>query len=56
MAQQAELLDVKEPKKLNQHVRVALTHLNKRREVLLSKRSAITKEIEELDAAILALE
>ena len=35
---------------------IALRHLNKRRNVLLEKRAAVTKEIEELDAAILALE
>ena len=53
--------DVKEetlvlsPKK-NRHVVIALSHMNKRREALLVKRAALTKEIEELDAAILALE
>lgn len=58
MAEQAVLLDVKttEPKKLNRHVSVALSHLNKRRGALLQKRSILTKEIEELDAAILVLE
>ncbi len=40
-------------KKINQHVVIALRHLNKRRNVLLEKRAAVTKEIEELDAAIL---
>ena len=43
-------------KKINMHVVIALRHLNKRRGVLLGKRAAVTKEIEELDAAILALE
>ena len=43
-------------KKQNLHVVIALRHLNKRRGVLLEKRAAVTKEIEELDAAILALE
>ena len=43
-------------KKINMHVVIALRHLNKRRGVLLEKRAAVTKEIEELDAAILALE
>ncbi len=43
-------------KKQNQHVVIALRHLNKRRGVLLEKRAAVTKEIEELDQAILALE
>ena len=53
---QAELkLEKSEPKKLNRHVVIALNHMNKRRESLLEKRAEITKEIEELDAAILAL-
>ena len=43
-------------KKINLHVVIALRHLNKRRNVLLEKRSGITIEIEEIDAAILALE
>jgi hypothetical protein len=43
-------------KKQNLHVVIALRHLNKRRGVLLEKRAAIIKEIEELDQAILALE
>lgn len=43
-------------KKLNRHVVIALKHMNQRREVLLAKRAEVTKEIEELDAAILALE
>jgi len=43
-------------KKLNRHVVVALNHLNQRRTALLEKRAQLTKEIEELDAAILALE
>ena len=43
-------------KKQNLHVVIALRHLNKRRNVLLEKRAAVTKEIEELDQAILALE
>lgn len=42
--------------KRNRHVVIALHHMNKRREALLAKRAALTKEIEELDAAILALE
>ena len=41
---------------ITMHVVIALRHLNKRRGVLLEKRAAVTKEIEELDAAILALE
>jgi hypothetical protein len=53
---QALLTDVKETtKKPSRHVTIALNHLNKRRESLLEKRAGLTKEIEELDAAILAL-
>jgi hypothetical protein len=44
-----------EPKR-NRHVVIALNHMNKRREILLEKRVCLTKEIDELDAAILALE
>lgn len=44
-----------EVKKPNRHVVIALKHLNERRTVLLDKRAAMTREIEELDAAILAL-
>lgn len=43
-------------KKVNHHVAIALRHLNERRKALLEKRGQITAEIEELDAAILALE
>jgi hypothetical protein len=43
-------------KKLNRHVVIALNHMNKRREVLLAKAAEVRKELEELDAAILALE
>ena len=62
MAKQVEeLFEVPEAeeqpaKKQNLHVVIALRHLNKRRGVLLEKRAAVTKEIEELDSAILALE
>ncbi len=62
MAKQVdELFEVPEAeeqpaKKQNLHVVIALRHLNKRRNVLLEKRSGITIEIEEIDAAILALE
>lgn len=42
--------------KKNRHVVIALNHMNKRRGALLEKRAQLTKEIEELDAAILALE
>ena len=46
----------KEPKKQNRHVVIALNHMNKRRDVLLEQRAKLNKEIEELDAAILALD
>lgn len=47
---------VSEPKRHNRHVQIALDHLGKRRVVLLAKRAQLTKEIEEIDSAILALE
>lgn len=43
-------------KKPSRHITIALNHLNKRREALIDKRNALTKEIEEIDNAILALE
>lgn len=43
-------------KKIDPNVVIVLRHLKNHRGVLLEKRAAITKEIEELDAAILALE
>ena len=43
-------------KKVNHHVAIALRHLNERRRALLEKRAQNDAEIEELDAAILALE
>ena len=43
-------------RKLNRHVVIALKHMNQRREVLIEKRAQLTREIEELDAAILALQ
>ena len=49
------LNDDRAPKKQSRHVTIALNHLNKRRTALLDKRQALTKEIDELDAAILAL-
>lgn len=42
-------------RKPNRHVVIALNHMNKRREALLAKRAELNREIEELDAAILAL-
>ncbi len=44
------------PKKVNRHVTIALRHLNVQREKLLTKRADLTKQIDEIDAAILALE
>ena len=44
------------PKKLNRHVTIALRHLNVQREKLLTKRADLTKQIDEIDKAILALE
>ena len=43
-------------KKLNRNVVIALAHMNKRRSELLLKAAELREEIEELDAAILALE
>lgn len=54
--QQLELQVEAPVKKLSRHVVIALNHLNQRREALLAKRAVLNKEIEELDAAILALE
>ena len=59
MADQLTITEAVEPahtKKINLHVVIAMRHLNKRRDALLKKRAQLTKEIEELDAAILALE
>lgn len=43
-------------RKQSRHITVALSHLNKRREPLIERRAQLTKEIEEIDQAILALE
>lgn len=43
------------PRKPNRHVVIALNRMNKRRTALIDQRAKLTKEIEELDAAILAL-
>ncbi len=51
-----EAAEPKEVKKLNRHVVIALNHMNQRKRILVDKRGAIQKEIEELDAAIQALE
>jgi len=45
-----------EKPKPSRHVNVALSHLNKQRDKALAQRAKLTKEIESLDAAILALE
>lgn len=50
------MAEKQEAQKLNRHVKIALNHLNQRRTALIEKRAQLTKEIEELDAAILALE
>lgn len=42
--------------KQSRHITIALNHLKTRRDLLLAKRNALTKEIEEIDAALLALE
>ena len=44
------------PKELNRHVKIAINHLNKRRDALLERSRVIHKEIEEIDAALMALE
>ena len=52
----AEKVQEAPAKKQNRHVEVALNHLNQRRTAFLEERARLTEEIEELDAAILALE
>ena len=42
--------------KKNRHVVIALAHMNKRRDALIYQREKISDEIEELEAAILALQ
>jgi hypothetical protein len=42
--------------KKNRHVVIALAHMNKRRDALVAQRDEISDEIEELEAAILALQ
>ncbi len=41
--------------KTNRHIKIALAHLDKRREVLIAKRSLIAAEIEDIDAAVAKL-
>ena len=56
-AAELPLNDGRKPEtKKNRHVVIALAHMGKRRTALLNKRAEITKEIDELDAAILALD
>ena len=50
------LNDERLPTKKNRHVTIALRHLNVQLEKLLTKRADLTKQIEEIDNAILALE
>lgn len=55
-AQELPLNDERLPtKKQSRHVTIALNHLNKQLEKALAKRKTLDKEIEELDAAILAV-
>jgi hypothetical protein len=44
------------PKKQNRHVVIALNHMKKRQQVLMEQIAKLTKEYEELVAAIQALE
>lgn len=46
----------KEPKKLNRHVVIALSHMNKRKAALMGQMVKLDKEVTELNAAIAALE
>lgn len=55
-ARELPLNDEKLPVKKNRHVTIALNHLRKRQFVLLEKREALSKEIDEVDNAINALE
>lgn len=55
-AAELPLNDERLPTKKNRHVVIALNHMNKRRGALVDQRAKLTKEIEELDAAILALD
>jgi hypothetical protein len=55
-AEKLTVVEAPEPKKLHWRLVKALKQMNTRREYLIGKRSELTKEIEEIDAAILALE
>lgn len=50
------MTDKKAETKKNRHVVIAQRHMEQRRALLIERRAALTKEIEQLDAAILALE
>ena len=57
MAEVKEKQSQQEPaQKKNRHVVIALAHMNKRRDALINQRDKISDEIEELEAAILALQ
>jgi hypothetical protein len=45
-----------EPKKLNRHIVIALNHMKVRRTQLMEKIDALTKERDDLDESIAALE
>ena len=45
-----------EPKKLNRHIVIALNHMKTRRTQLTEKIDALTKERDDLDESIAALE
>lgn len=55
-AQELPLNDERIPAKKNRHVTIALNHLRKRRGALEAQGKAIQTQLEEIDAAIKALE
>jgi hypothetical protein len=58
-AQELPLNDERQPEpelKKNRHVVIALNHMRKRRATLEQQDRKLQKELEEIDAAILALE
>jgi hypothetical protein len=56
MEKQLAIKEQAPTQKRNRHVVIALNHMNARRKALETKRAVIVAEIEELDAAIQALE
>lgn len=56
-AQTEDLVLTPPPPAVNpsRHITIAIAHLKKRAEVLVSKREVIDKELNEIDAAVLAL-